>query len=181
MAERYRLKDAPRYSVSRAGMGGRPSKYKSKYCKDLIALSKRGHSLTAFAGKVGVCRDTVRNWTKQFPAFEEAARVAAAASALIWEERLIKAADTGKGHVTAIIFGLKNRAADDWCDRAPADAPGSSKGPFTIELSAEMVSHLSNEELEKLEASLLAIAAGKVPNQPKALSTNAARYEKLIH
>lgn len=75
----------------------------------------RGLSLTAFAGVIGVCRDTLNEWQREHPAFSDAVKVAKAKRTLSLETDLLSA-DSGSV-VTSRIFALKNAAPDEWRDR----------------------------------------------------------------
>jgi hypothetical protein len=89
--------------------GGRPTKYKKKYCTEIIEFMAEGYTATAFAGHIGVNFDTICEWTKQHPEFSEARKQGQAAC----EKYLItmgKGLMTGriKGNPTPWIFMMKN-------------------------------------------------------------------------
>jgi transposase len=94
---------------------GRPSKYKSAYCNEVIAAGDEGLSLTAFAGIIGVCRATINNWMAEHPEFLEATKKHAAKRTLYLERGLLSS-DVGP-RVTARIFALKNAAPEEWADK----------------------------------------------------------------
>jgi transposase-like protein len=165
MVERYRPVKPPRYSVPRTGMGGAPTKYKLEYCEEIIESGKAGYSLTAFAGSIGVCRETVRQWRNKYPEFAEAAAVAAACAAVVWESKLIALADGEPGNVTAVIFALKNRVGEDWRDRTITEHTGKDEGPINIEITAEMARTMSDEKLAVLEDLLRMIERGELTPQ----------------
>lgn len=90
--------------------GGRPSEYKAAYCKEVRDYMGSGYSLTAFAGKIGVSRDTVYEWEKTKPEFSDAIKRARAGRVNCLENRLL----TGEGDVAPTIFALKNACPDEW-------------------------------------------------------------------
>jgi hypothetical protein len=94
-------------------------KYKPAYCQHAIDFMAQGYSLTAFAGDIGVCRDTVLEWRKKYPEFADAVGIGQARSALWWEDCLRGAASgtLEKYNAASIIFGLKNRIPDDWREK----------------------------------------------------------------
>jgi hypothetical protein len=96
---------------------GRPTKYDQAFCDDVIDFLSQGYSVTAWAGSKRVARSTVYKWASEHPEFSDALNIGQAASALWWETCLRTNATTGDGASSAIIFGLKNRAADDWRDK----------------------------------------------------------------
>lgn len=96
---------------------GRKTKYKPEYCQELISHMESGYSFESFGAKIGVARDSVYEWTKQFPEFAEAKKMALDKSLLFWE-RLGMAGVTGKidgFNSTVWIFTMKNRFG--WRDR----------------------------------------------------------------
>ena len=96
---------------------GRPSTYSPAYCNEVIECLAEGHSITAFAGRIGVARTTVFNWMHEHPEFMNSVKIGQAKATSFWESILVNIARTSTGNATAAIFGLKNRAADDWRDR----------------------------------------------------------------
>lgn len=111
---------------------GRPSKYSDAYCSEVIECLARGHSVTAFAGEIGVARSTVFKWAEEVPEFSDALKVGQAKATAHWERVLSEVASTGKGNATAAIFGLKNRASDDWADKITQEHTGpNGSNPFT--------------------------------------------------
>jgi len=94
---------------------GRPSKYSEAYCNEVIAAGDEGLSLTAFAGIIGVCRDTISEWVKQHEEFSAAVKIHGAKRTL-YLERTLLSSDQGP-KVTARIFALKNAAPEEWADK----------------------------------------------------------------
>lgn len=165
MVARYRTEEPTRAVVSRKGIGGRPSKYKLEYCDEIVESGKSGYSLSAFAGSIGVCRDTVCQWRKRYPEFFAAAAIAEAAAAYTWETKLISLASGKAGNVTAIIFALKNRVKEDWRDRVFTEHVGKDDGPITIDITPETAHNLSDDKLEALEELLRMISTGNLEPQ----------------
>lgn len=102
----------------------RQSTYKPEYCKIAIDTLSKGHSLTGLAGRIGVARSTIFKWRDDFPEFNEACVRGMAAATYWWEQRAQESAMKNKGNPATIIFGLKNRAADDWRDRVEHTGAG---------------------------------------------------------
>lgn len=111
---------------------GRPTGYDPDYCEQAREFIAQGFSLTAFAGHLGVSRQTVYNWADQYPEFLDAVKTGQAGGVLWWERRNKEFAATGEGNATAIIFGLKNRAADEWRDVSRTEHTGADGGPVTV-------------------------------------------------
>jgi hypothetical protein len=118
--------------------GGRPSKYSEDYCNEVVEFLAGGHSVTAFAGHIGVARSTVFKWADEFPEFSVALKAGQAKATAFWESILIKVARDGGGNATAAIFGLKNRASDDWSDKIVNEHSGPGGGPIQTEEIGEI-------------------------------------------
>lgn len=109
---------------------GRPTSYDPAFVDEVVPFMGQGYSITAFAGHIGVARQTLYNWMEAHPDFLDAIKRGEAASAVWWENCLRQNAMTGEGNATAAIFGLKNRATEDWRDRKDLDHT-SSDGSMT--------------------------------------------------
>lgn len=117
---------------------GRPTSYDPSMCEKVLPFMEQGYSTTALAGHLGVARSTVYLWMDQHPEFSDAVKEGMAASAIWWENCLRNNAAKGEGNATAAIFGLKNRAADDWRDKRDIDHTSSdgSLAPTRIVIEA---------------------------------------------
>lgn len=88
---------------------GRPSKYDPKYCELLIEHMKNGASFESFAGRIGIWKEALYNWTKKHEEFSNALKIGRAKQH--WAlEKLAMAQATGqfKGSPATLIFILKN-------------------------------------------------------------------------
>lgn len=175
MASRYIPAKKPR-------IGGRQSEYQERYCTDLIIAGRAGMSLTAFAGSIGKCRDTLQEWAKKYPAFAAAKKMAEAASAFYWETKLRTLADTGKGNAAAIIFALKNRVAAEWREQMTQTLEGSKDQPLIVSVDPAVLEKLSTDQQEALQAVLKAIGSGAATLAPAASkpTANPARYAETL-
>lgn len=117
---------------------GRPTKYDPAFCDEVLPFMQQGYSTTALAGHLGVSRQTLYDWMDAHPDFLDAVKEGQAASAIWWENCLRDNAAKGEGNATSAIFGLKNRAPQDWRDKREHDHTSSdgSVGPATIILRA---------------------------------------------
>lgn len=103
---------------------GRPSKYKPEFCEQVVEDMGQGYSLTAFAGSIGVHRDTLLEWQQKHPEFSGAVKRGQAARTRKLEGDLL-AADSGPT-VTSRIFALKNAAPDEWKDKQTIGGDGDA-------------------------------------------------------
>lgn len=108
---------------------GRPSEYTPEIAEHCRAFMGQGYSLTAFAGEIGVNRDTVVDWQKKFPEFSEAVKDGQAARTKILETGLMRE-DLAGPQITARIFALKNASPEEWRDRV--EHTGADGGPVQV-------------------------------------------------
>lgn len=111
---------------------GAPTSYKPAYCNELIECLAEGHSIAGFAGHIGVAASSVYKWVKDFPEFAAAYEIAKAKAVLFWEKTLVNFAKTGTGNAAAIIFGLKNRAHEEWRDVQKIEHGGNDGAPLVV-------------------------------------------------
>ncbi len=110
----------------------------------------KGHSLAACAGAIGVSRDTIYEWKEVHPEFSDIIKRGQMKSVLAWEQKLFDVA-RGEGNATAVIFGLKNRAKDEWSDMTRAEITGKDGEPLIP----------STSDLERAKAVAALVAAAK--------------------
>jgi len=106
----------------------RPTDYDPDYCAVAEAFLADGFSLAALAGHIGVARSTVYKWVDEHPEFSDAVKTGQAKAVLWWETANRNLALTGEGNATSIIFGLKNRASDEWRDVKSTEITGKDGG-----------------------------------------------------
>jgi len=106
-------------ATKKASKAGRPTKYDPAYCQRIVGHMQDGASIASFAAEIGVARSSINKWAEDHEAFSEALKVGKAKCAAWWEKQLrqIAIAGGGPGAATAVIFGLKNMASDDWRER----------------------------------------------------------------
>jgi len=110
-----------------------PTLYRPEYCEGVVECLEDGHSLAAFAAQIGVCHKSIYQWMPGHPEFAEAVEGAQAKSTLWWERRLLDLAQNKRGNVRAVIFGLRNRAREDWCKSDHTPMTGTAEGIHRIE------------------------------------------------
>ena len=121
--------EAPRHP------GGRPSKYDLRFCDMVVEDMGKGYSLTAFAGLIGVNRDTIAEWTKVHPEFSEAVSRGKALRCRDWETVALdmRTKGGGPGGATITMFGLKNMGGDEWSDTSRHEVSGPGGGAVQTE------------------------------------------------
>ncbi len=112
--------------------GGRPSTYDPKFCAEVIDFMALGYSKSAFAGHIGVNRDTLQEWEAKHAEFSVATKDGAVARLKFLENRLLS--DTfASPQITAMIFALKNAMPAEWRDRH--EHVGPDGGPIAVTVS----------------------------------------------
>ena len=107
---------------------GRPSLYDPKYCDEIVEDMAIGYSMTAFAGKIGVCRDTLQEWAAKEPEFSAALKAGKSIRTRFLETGFFT--EENRAKVTSRIFALKNAAPDEWRDRY--EHTGADGGPIAV-------------------------------------------------
>lgn len=92
---------------------GRPSKYRPEFCQAVIEDARLGFSLSAFAGGIEVDRDTISEWRKVHPEFDQACKTAKAVRSRYLETGIMKE-DIASPAMNARKLALANCAEEDW-------------------------------------------------------------------
>jgi hypothetical protein len=128
---------------------GRPTEYKQEYCEMLINHMEQGLSFESFAGLIGVWKQTLYNWTEQFPEFLDAKRVGTDKSRLWWERTghagMFMGGKDNPFNSTIWVFSMKNRF--NWKDKT--------------EVTEKPLKTMSKEELLKEAKELIAREEGE--------------------
>lgn len=129
---------------------GRPSKYDPAYCQQIIEHMEEGASIASFAAEISVARSTIQQWAEEHEEFSVAVKAAKAKCAAWWEVRLrnIAISGGGPGAATAVIFGLKNMAAEDWREKQEVEHsnPDGSLKPTTIQIIAAKTADVDGDD-----------------------------------
>lgn len=112
---------------------GRPTDYLPEYCEQVIDFMAGGFSFEAFAGKIGVSKQTLYEWTKVHPEFSDAKNIAFDKCRLWWESKAIEGIFNENGRTfnsANFIYNMKCRFRDEWTERPSGDA---AEGPKYIQ------------------------------------------------
>lgn len=89
---------------------GRPSKFKEKFCQDLIAHMSQGADFRSFAGKCDTTEKTLHDWKKAHKSFAEAYDYAIEKSYTWWEAIGRKGIYKDQGvDVGMFVINMRNR------------------------------------------------------------------------
>lgn len=131
---------------------GRPTDYDPTFCSALIEHMGKGASFEAFAGVLGVSKQSLYTWFGKYPDFMDAKKIGEAKSLLFWErigidglwEETGKDASGMKLNTSNWIFQMKNR--HKWKDRQDVDINHND----TQLIERERLSRMPMNELEAL-------------------------------
>lgn len=116
------------------GPGGRPSIYDPAIGDMIADLMGDGYSIRGACGMIGVSKSAVYEWEQKHPEFADALNRGRDAAAAWWESCAIRLArDKDADSAPMVIFGLKNRVADEWRDVNRTEHTGKDGGPIQSE------------------------------------------------
>jgi len=108
-----------------AHAGGRPTKYKKKFCEIVLNLMKQGESVVACCAELNISRETFYKWVKEYPEFSDTYKRGMIYAETWWENigkngvLCLEIADNkgnvGRVHPGMYAFFMKNRF--HWTDR----------------------------------------------------------------
>lgn len=109
---------------------GRPTKYDPAYCDLVIEDAAIGFSLSAFAGGIRVSRESITEWRRVHPDFDEACKTAKLVRARFLETGIMKEDIPGPA-MNARKFALVNCAEEDWREpKQILEHTGTDGGPI---------------------------------------------------
>jgi hypothetical protein len=132
----------------------------------IVADMAKGYSMSAFAGLIGVNRDTLHQWAKDHSDFSEAVSRGKAARLRDWEGVAIEMRrhGGGPGGATITMFGLKNMGGGEWDSaektdvKITADVKHTADDAFrdvilTLEIAGRAKARIAGDEGEVDSAS----------------------------
>jgi hypothetical protein len=108
------------------------SKYKEKFCKEIVEHMADGKSFETFAARVSVSKATIYAWLEKYPDFKEAREVALMKCLAWWEkqamEHLIEITGPGNKKLNVGLYFINMRNRFGWKgNNAPDAPPGESE------------------------------------------------------
>lgn len=111
---------------------GRPTKYRKKYCEDLILHMAQGYSFDSFAGVIGINRDSIYQWVAKHKDFADA-RSIGYAEGLLYMEKVGKAAMLGKiPGFRDKMHNMKMKNIYGWKDRVDVTSNDEAVQPAVV-------------------------------------------------
>ena len=103
----------------------RPSSYAPTFCDRVVELARDGLGRIEIAVALGVTRQTLLNWEKEFPEFLDATTRAAEISGAWWAEQGRKGIWAGPAfNANAYRLQVMNRFPDDWREKQEVQHSG---------------------------------------------------------
>ena len=103
---------------------GRPTKYDPKFCQLVIDVGELGGSIAEMAYEVGVCRNTLKTWQKEYPDFLTAMTRAELASQVWWERAGRDGMTADKFNSSVWSRSMAARFPDDWREKQEVEHRG---------------------------------------------------------
>jgi transposase len=106
----------------------RPSIYQQEYCEQVIEYGKQGKSVAWMAAELGVCKQTLHNWTEQYPEFLDAFTRAKLESQRWWEDagqnNMLMAQGAGTFNASVWSRSMAARFPEDWREKQETTLKG---------------------------------------------------------
>lgn len=122
------MSDEPRKKDPR----GRKTLYKPEYDDSVIEWGAQGKSLVWMCAELGISRQTIWDWRKANPSFDEAMHIARAKSQQWWE-------DIGQENINTMGFqcsvwgkSMSARFPEDWRENKGVEVTGANGGPVEV-------------------------------------------------
>lgn len=119
--------------------GGRPTKYDPAMCEQVIEWGGEGKSKTWMAAKLGVSKQRLYDWEKEYEEFRDAITRAMALSQAWWED----AGQSGL-YIQGFNAGVYNKQMSN---RFPDDHRETSNLNVKADLNHKHITEVSDEEL----------------------------------
>ena len=122
---------------------GRKKLFNEKYHNEIIDTMKKGQSLSFFASKIGVSKQTIYNWINENKDFKESFEIAQTACQAFWETLALNNALTAKGNGNQIQHQMSKRFRDDYGDTSQINIFNSNNQNNT-----KAIEDMTREELD---------------------------------
>ena len=97
------------------------SKFKPKYCDEVVDLGKNGKSLAQMASHFDVSRQTIDNWAEHHPKFLEALNRAKAHAQAWWEDKAMNNITNREFNAPVWKKSMEARFREEYTERRDLD------------------------------------------------------------
>lgn len=135
---------------------GRPTEYRPEFCDLVLGLGKEGKSFTQMAVATGHDKASLIRWKEEYPEFRIALTRALERSQCWWEEQGQKGIGSRDFNAALWHKNIASRFREDYADRKEVTGAGGGPIQQAVSLRRLDVSSLDVDQLEALEAALVA-------------------------
>lgn len=111
---------------------GRPSAYKPEHCARVIELGQLGYSMARMAADIGVAKQTILNWAKEYPDFLDALSHARTLCQAHWEERGYGGLENKNFNTPLYLGSMKSMFREEYGDRSINEIVGADGGAIQV-------------------------------------------------
>lgn len=119
---------------------GRPTSFREEYCALVVEMGLRGKTKAQMAAAIGVDKQTLTNWRKDFPGTFGTAMLLAETCAQAWWEDLGQDGVTTKEFNGAVYSrSMACRFRDDWTEKSAHEVTGADGAPLFTGITVNFV------------------------------------------
>jgi hypothetical protein len=141
-----------------------PSKYKPSMCDEIIMILARGDGQAAFCAKHNIHRDTLLNWRKAHPEFDEAYKVAIEHCETWWQKvgKEYTTHDFKGTQLNAVAWSMNMRNRFGWTEHRRVEVPGLAEAKTYQDKMDILLREIEEGNLTSSEVTALsgAVSAG---------------------
>ena len=116
-------------------------KFDNSIGEQVMELSRKGYSLQAIAGHLGLSREVFYLWMRKYPEFKELCMIAKDARIFAWEKKMVDA-ESGPA-VQAASLALRASGLHDWKDKKEMEVSVENKHTINLEqMSPDQIKQL---------------------------------------
>jgi len=135
---------------------GRPSKYDSAYCEQVVELGKQGLSKHQIASEIGVTFNNLREWAAVHDDFRASMDLALEYSLSYWENlahiHMIETPGGPKINTGLWSRSMAARFPEQYRENSKMEVTGRNEGPIEIDHMHDFTGHLLTELLSVRQA-----------------------------
>jgi hypothetical protein len=135
---------------------GRPSKYDSAYCEQVVELGKLGKSRWAIASELGITPSNLKEWEAVHDDFQTALAIARQDSLAYWEalaeNHMIETPGGPKINTGLWSRSMAARFPEQYRENSKMEVTGKNEGPIEVDHMHDFTGHLLTELLSVRQA-----------------------------
>jgi hypothetical protein len=128
----------------------RTPEYKDIYADKALSILAEGKSKNAVCAHIGISKQTLYNWEKNYPDFKEAVDIGMAACEYHWEELGADGIIADGFNTGMWMIQMRNRFG--WKATDPKEQPETDKSGIAAMTEAFVAAQIALNEVEKMKA-----------------------------